>query len=58
MVKVPPEKDPLTPAGRLVALAPVPLPPTVKVMLVIAVLIHLVWMFEPGPELSEIVIDC
>jgi len=40
------------PPGKLVTFAPVPLPPIVKVMLVIAMPEHTDWLLVPAPELN------
>src|SRR5688572_22733714 len=51
MVKVPPLNTPLTPAGNDPAVIDAPVaPPTAYVILVIAVLIHAVWLSVPAAD--------
>ena len=52
MVRIPPAKDDVTPAGKFVTVAPVALPPIVYVILVMAVLIQTVWLVVAAAEVS------
>ncbi len=56
MVTTPPAKEPVTPAGKPVTVAPVA-PVVVYVMLVIAVLIQTVCALVPAAELNVIVLS-
>ena len=55
MVNTPASKVPVTPVGSPVAPAPVAVPPTAYVILVIAVLIQRVWEVVPAADVNEIV---
>ncbi len=46
----PPAYTPVTPAGKPVTVPPLPLPPTAYVIVVMAVLIHFVWLSVPAPD--------
>ena len=55
IVNTPPEKLPLTPAGKPVTLAPVAPPPIAYVIFVIGVCLHTVCASVPTAELNDIV---
>ena len=55
MVMLPPEKVPLTPAGKPENVAPVA-PVVLYVIGVIAVFTQTVWLFVPGAEVSVMVL--
>ena len=55
MVMLPPEKVPVTPAGKPENVAPVA-PVVLYVMGVIAVFTQTVWLFVPGAEVRVIVL--
>ena len=55
MVMVPPEKVPVTPAGKPENVAPVA-PVALYVIGVIAVFTQTVWLFVPGAEVSVMVV--
>ena len=54
MVKTPPLKLPVTPAGSPKTVTPEPPPPTLYVILVIGAFMHDVWLFDSGPEVRLI----
>jgi hypothetical protein len=55
MVMLPPEKVPVTPAGKPENVAPVA-PVVLYVISVIAVFTQTVWLFVPGAEVSVMVV--
>ena len=54
IVNTPPEKLPVTPAGKPVTPAPVPLPPTLYVIAFIDVPTHTVWLLVPTDDVNDI----